>query len=77
MNKLFEKRRQRHFMLLLKYWRLVFNDHFVIALFFILGALAYSYSQMLPKITANMWWPKWALVVFLTIFAQLDRKSVV
>lgn len=75
MNKLFEKRRQRHFMLLLKYWRLVFNDHFVIALFFILGALAYSYSQMLPKITANMWWPKWALVVFLTIFAQLGRVA--
>lgn len=75
MNKLFEKRRQRHFMLLLKYWRLVFNDHFVIALFFILGALAYSYSQMLPKITANMWWPKWTLVVFLTIFAQLGRVA--
>ena len=37
MNNLFSKRRQRHFMLLLKYWRLVFNDHFVIALFFLFG----------------------------------------
>lgn len=75
MNKLFEQRRRRHFMLLLKYWRLVFNDHFVIALFFILGALAYSYSQMLPQVKPSMWWPKWALVIFLTIFAQLGRVA--
>ena len=40
MNKLFSKRRSQHFMLLLRYWRLVFNDHFVIALFFLFGALA-------------------------------------
>lgn len=75
MNKLFEKRRRRHFMLLLKYWRLVFNDHFVIALFFILGALAYSYSQMLPQVKPSMWWPKWVLVIFLTVFAQLGRVA--
>lgn len=73
MNKLFQKRRQRHFLLLLKYWRLVFNDHFVIALFFIFGALAYSYSQMLPGLKPTMWWPKWLLVIFLTLFAQLGR----
>ncbi|KRN59177.1 ABC transporter permease [Limosilactobacillus secaliphilus] len=75
MNKLFEKRRQRHFLLLLKYWRLVFNDHFVIALFFILGALAYSYSQALPSVTPAMWWPKWVLVLFLTLFVQLGRVA--
>lgn len=75
MNKLFEQRRQRHFMFLLKYWRLVFNDHFVIALFFILGALAYSYSQMLPQVKPSMWWPKWILVIFLTVFVQLGRVA--
>lgn len=75
MNKLFEQRRKRHFMLLLKYWRLVFNDHFVIALFFILGALAYSYSQMLPSIKPSMWWPKWVLVILLTVFTQFGRVA--
>ena len=47
MSSLFKKRRQQHFLMLLRYWRLVFNDHFVIALFFLFGALAYGYAQCL------------------------------
>ena len=75
MNNLFSKRRQRHFMLLLKYWRLVFNDHFVIALFFLFGALAYGYSQWLPQLGPQLWWSRWLLAIWFTVLAQLGRLA--
>lgn len=75
MNNLFTQRRQKHFMLLLKYWRLVFNDHFVIALFFLFGALAYGYSQWLPQLNAHLWWSRWLLVIWFTVLAQLGRLA--
>ncbi|MGN1279456.1 MAG: ABC transporter permease [Limosilactobacillus sp.] len=75
MNNLFSKRRQRHFVLLLKYWRLVFNDHFVIALFFLFGALAYGYSQWLPQLGPHLWWSRWLLVIWFTVLAQIGRLA--
>ena len=75
MNKLFTKRRQQHFMMLLKYWRLVFNDHFVIALFFLFGALAYGYSQWLPALRPDTWWSRWLLVIWFVLVAQLGRLA--
>lgn len=75
MNKLFAQRRQHHFMLLLKYWRLVFNDHFVIALFFLFGALAYGYSQWLPQLGPHLWWSRWLLAIWFTLLAQLGRLA--
>ena len=73
MSNLFNKRRQRHFMMLLKYWRLVFNDHFVIALFFLFGALAYGYAQWLPQLGPHLWWSRWLLVAWFTVLAQVGR----
>lgn len=75
MNKLFSTRRQRHFMMLLKYWRLVFNDHFVIALFFLFGALAYGYSQWLPSLGPGLWWSRWLLVLWFVFVAQVGRLA--
>lgn len=75
MSKLFSKRRAQHFVLLLRYWRLVFNDHFVIALFFLLGALAYGYSQMLPQLSPDQWWTRWVLVGWFTLIAQVGRLA--
>lgn len=75
MNKLFSKRRGQHFMLLLRYWRLVFNDHFVIALFFLFGALAYGYSQWLPTLGPHEWWTRLVLVGWFTVIAQVGRLA--
>ena len=75
MSRLFTKRRQRHFMMLLKYWRLVFNDHFVIALFFLFGALAYGYSEWLPTLSANQWWPRFMLIAWFVLLAQIGRLA--
>ena len=75
MNKLFSKRRSQHFMLLLRYWRLVFNDHFVIALFFLFGALAYGYSQWLPTLGPHEWWTRLILIGWFTVIAQIGRLA--
>lgn len=75
MNKLFSRRRSQHFMLLLRYWRLVFNDHFVIALFFLFGALAYGYSQWLPTLGPHEWWTRLLLVAWFTVIAQFGRLA--
>lgn len=75
MSNLFNKRRQRHFMMLLKYWRLVFNDHFVIALFFLFGALAYGYAQWLPQLGTHLWWSRWLLVAWFIVLAQVGRLA--
>lgn len=75
MNNLFSQRRQRHFMELLKYWRLVFNDHFVIALFFLFGALAYGYSQWLPQLNNHLWWSRWLLVLWFVLITQVGRLA--
>lgn len=75
MDRLFHERRQKHFLLLLKYWRLVFNDHFVIALFFLFGALAYGYAQLLPSIPPHNLWIRFLLVLIMVIVTQLGRLA--
>lgn len=75
MRDLFIARKQRHFTQLLKYWRLVFNDHFIIALFFLFGALAYRYAQWLPTVSPTAWWV-WPLVLaWLTLVTQAGQLA--
>ena len=50
MSKLFRKRRQEFNQTLLGYLRYVFNDHFVIALLFLLGLVLYQYRQLLQQL---------------------------
>lgn len=75
MGNLFVNRRRRHFILLMKYWRLVFNDHFIIALFFLFGALAYTYAQMLSYVPPNQWWVKLFLTLWLGLVVHVGRLA--
>lgn len=75
MDKLFQTRLKKHVLMLMKYWKLVFNDHFIIALFFMFGALAYGYSQALNQIKAPVWWGKPVILVILLLVIQLGRLA--
>lgn len=75
MIKLYYQRRSRHLKMLMKYFRLVFNDHFIIALFFLFGALAYGYAQMLGKLSANLWWSRPVLIIWFVLVAQIGRLA--
>lgn len=75
MTDLFTERKQRHFKRLMKYWRLVFNDHFVIALFFLFGALAYQYAQWLPTIQPHAWWGRPLVLIWMVVITQFGRLA--
>ncbi|HJH32909.1 MAG TPA: ABC transporter permease, partial [Ligilactobacillus aviarius] len=47
MNKIWNQRLSQYQQRLLKYLRYVFNDHFVIALFFVFGAVCYGYFNFI------------------------------
>ena len=53
MNQLFAQRRSRWQTQCLRYLRYVFNDHFVLALLFLLGLILYQYNQLLKSLPAN------------------------
>ncbi|MDV0430788.1 ABC transporter permease [Lactiplantibacillus sp. DA1] len=61
MNELFQTRLQRHLRRMLRYLRLVFNDHFVIALMFFVGGLGLAYSNWLKTLGPQQTW----IIVFL------------
>lgn len=75
MEKLYSQRRNQHFLMLLKYWRLVFNDHFVIALFVMLGAVMWGYSQGLEQLTTHTWWSKPLAIVIALVIVQIGRLA--
>ena len=53
---LWHTRQQKHLLQQSKYLRYVFNDHLMIAVIFLFGALAYWYSQQLRSISHILWW---------------------
>lgn len=58
MEKVFKQRRSNFLSQCLNYLKYVFNDHFVIVLFFLLGFILYQYKQLLdqfPKETGLVW----------------------
>lgn len=75
LNRLFAHRLSRHIGFLLKYLRLVFTDHFVIALFFFCGALGYAYQNGLKTLTNGVWWGPALTVLILTLTSQLGRLA--
>lgn len=75
MTNLYKKRESAHFVMLIKYWRLVFNDHFVIALFFLLGALAYGYVGWLAKLHQGLWWAPLLLIIWSACLLQVGRLA--
>jgi len=53
MDNLLQKRASRHFAKMMKYMKYIFNDHFVIVLAFLLGAIAMYYSNLLQVMEAG------------------------
>lgn len=58
MQALWQKRVQKHIQEQVKYLRFVFNDHFVIAIIFLLGALGYTYANAVKGLDPRAWWLK-------------------
>ena len=62
------KRRATYQKRLSKYAKYVMNDHFVIALLFLVGAVAYQYSDFVKLLSADFIWGKIVVAFLLTGF---------
>lgn len=74
---LWNKRTYRYHKMLSKYLRYVFNDHFMIAVLFLLGALSLSYSNFLKSLSPELylWWAKPIVLVVLLCTLQLGTLA--
>lgn len=74
MNELYQNRLSRHLRQMLRYLRLVFNDHFVIALMFFVGGLGLAYANWLKTVSPRDTWI--VLVVGLILWLGLALGRV-
>ncbi|WP_203624446.1 ABC transporter permease [Lacticaseibacillus sp. 866-1] len=74
MRKLWQTRLRRHQKTQFKYLRLVFNDHFVLILLILFGALLYGYSQWVRQLMPS-WWLRPALALVLTALLSFGRLA--
>lgn len=75
MRALWQKRVQKHIQEQVKYLRLVFNDHFVIAIIFLLGALGYTYANAVKGLDPQAWWLKPVLSLVLLAAVSFGRLA--
>lgn len=77
MNEIWRKRRNNYQKMLLKYLKYVFNDHFVIAFLFLVGAFGLSYSNFLKSLSIqdNIWWAKPLVIVILVVSLHTNQLA--
>ncbi|WBY48400.1 ABC transporter permease [Latilactobacillus curvatus] len=75
MQALWQKRVQKYIQEQVKYLRLVFNDHFVIAIIFLLGALGYTYANAVKGLDPRAWWLKPVLSLVLLAAVSFGRLA--
>ncbi|MDU6522745.1 MAG: ABC transporter permease, partial [Enterococcus sp.] len=56
MRDFFQLRSQRHQKKMMKYMRYVLNDHFVLVCLFLVGGLAFYYSNLLKQLPPDFPW---------------------
>lgn len=71
---LFKKRKKLYYKELLKYFRYIFNDHFTLVLFFLIGAGSYAYSNYLNNLKSGDFQAQ--LFIFILFFFISIRTSV-
>lgn len=71
MNNFFNQRLNLHFKEMARYLKYVFNDFFVIALMFFVGALGLVYSNFLKELNGGQWWEKVVIIFVLLVALQI------
>lgn len=74
---LWQKRLKIYQKQLLKYGKYVFNDNFILALFFMLGAIAYTYSNFLKTLSLkeDYWWAKPVVLIILVLLLRFIKVA--
>lgn len=66
-SELFKKRTAYYYKQLGKYLKYVFNDHFVLALLILMGAVGFTYSNYLETVKSDAFLPRLILLAFIVI----------
>lgn len=77
MKALWRQRLRRHLQAQAKYLQLVFNDHFVLILVIMLGALLYGYAQLVKGMQAGWWLPLALAVIYAAILSIGSLATIV
>ena len=72
---LLAQRRHSQFKKMSRYAKYIFNDHFVIVMVFLLGALAFQYSEMLKTLPTDFFWGKVGVAFLLTLTIFFGKLS--
>lgn len=75
MKSLWQQRLTQHLKEQAKFLKLVFNEYFIIAIIFMIGAFGYWYSQALTHLTLNVWWVKPLGIIILTVCGLLFKVA--
>lgn len=75
MEQLWKTRKQQYHKMLLKYLKYVFNDHFVLAMLFILGGLSLGYGNFLKHLSlhAHLQGTVWVFLLFYLLLLHVGR----
>ncbi|MDO4681119.1 MAG: ABC transporter permease [Aerococcus sp.] len=76
-EELFQKRRSEHQRQIFRYFKYIFNDHFVVALIFLLGALMFQYAKWvdhLPQTPHPSAW-LWIWVIGMTLLIRFGHLA--
>lgn len=76
MNNLWKKRLNLYLKRMIKYYRYVFNDHFVIALLFLLGGISYTYFNFIKSLNVDLSYPWAKPVVIIALLVMLQFGKV-
>ena len=76
MNNLWKKRLNLYLKRMIKYYRYVFNDHFVSALLFLLGGISYTYSNFIKSLNVDLSYPWAKPVVIIALLVMLQFGKV-
>lgn len=76
MNNLWKRRLNLYLKRMIKYYRYVFNDHFVIALLFLLGGISYTYSNFIKSLNVDLSYPWAKPVVIIVLLMMLQFGKV-
>ena len=76
MNNLWKKRLNLYLKRMIKYYRYGFNDHFVIALLFLLGGISYTYSNFIKSLNVDLSYPWAKPVVIIVLLVMLQFGKV-
>lgn len=74
MNKIWDQRLNQYQQKLLRYLRYVFNDHFIIALFFVFGAVCYGYFNFIDHYVQPLTFiDRLVIIISLMIILQIGK----